>query len=323
MADPQAPDETKLHLQELYANSVARILLIQHQLCRVTEAFNAAGIDSSPLKGVALGQRLFGDPAMRQSGDIDILVRPEERDRALGILTQLGFTQEYAADDELDHHVTMQGHFGGTNLYLELHTAIKVNNRPHFPEEWWLHRQELAFAGRTLRIFRDDHLLVYLSLHAVHHGYIAWGWLTDIAALLQDLRCSPEAVVAASQRAGLERVVYYTLRIVRDLGGPARSHEIAANLAPNPDLYPVARFLLLRGPRNNHDLTRAILLLLTADRRRGLSLDRFIPPYRLYLNQHPDQTGAAARLRYTGWLIQRIGRAGLWALKASLSFRRI
>ena len=58
---------------------------------QVIEALESGGIPSLPLKGPALGRALYGAPGRRPTGDIDLLVRAEDLDRAVEVATRLGY----------------------------------------------------------------------------------------------------------------------------------------------------------------------------------------------------------------------------------------
>jgi hypothetical protein len=58
---------------------------------RVTTMLADAGIRSSALKGPLLGEALYGDPGRRLSGDIDLLVAPEQLQAAVKVVRGLGY----------------------------------------------------------------------------------------------------------------------------------------------------------------------------------------------------------------------------------------
>jgi hypothetical protein len=51
-------------------------LALAAELCAIAEQLQDRGIPFLPLKGPMLSQRLHGDPAIRASGDLDILIQP-------------------------------------------------------------------------------------------------------------------------------------------------------------------------------------------------------------------------------------------------------
>lgn len=321
--DPSAPAAIRSYLQEQHALSSVRALLIKHELLRITRALTQAEIDSSPLKGVALAHRLYGDAAMRQCGDLDLLVHPGDRTEALAVLQQLGYVQDRPFDEAHDHHTYLHKTARQTTINLELHTGVNWNNRPYFPAPWWEARVPLEVDGTTLRIFRDDHLLIYLCEHVATHGFAAWGWLVDIAALLGRRTFSWDAVVAHCRELGLERPVYYTLDLLRRLKGASVEQGVLDQLRPRRDLSRPVWFLLNRGPRQNPRLPRLTAAITTGSSQWGSTRDWFIPSYHAFVKGHPGLSQTSARLLYVPWLIRGALRAAAALSRAGIPARRI
>jgi len=70
------PAEVMDFLKRQHLLAAARSLRAGRQIRTVVDALEAAGIPSVLLKGPALARTVYPDPALRQSGDIDLLVRP-------------------------------------------------------------------------------------------------------------------------------------------------------------------------------------------------------------------------------------------------------
>lgn len=66
-------------------------MLFERALGDATNALEDAGIAALPLKGVALGQRLYGDAGMRPTGDTDVLVAACDLDAAIAVLETCGY----------------------------------------------------------------------------------------------------------------------------------------------------------------------------------------------------------------------------------------
>ena len=70
-----------------------------------------------PLKGPLLAQMLYGSPGLRQSGDLDLLVRRKDFERAQVLLKDLGFQPLSPAD--FYHQEFKRG-----NTWVELHFSV-------------------------------------------------------------------------------------------------------------------------------------------------------------------------------------------------------
>jgi hypothetical protein len=68
-----------------------RAALHQGIALAAVEALAREGIPAAPLKGALLGEEIYGDPGLRPSADIDLLVSPEDLPRALKLLERRGY----------------------------------------------------------------------------------------------------------------------------------------------------------------------------------------------------------------------------------------
>lgn len=111
-----------------YSNAVIRTgNALYHQLLnktikQITEAFNAADIQSVLLKGQGVAQN-YRIPESRMCGDIDLYVSSENFEKACEVISGIGGNR---SDIENDIHVS----FSIGEAYIELHkTPTHVNNR--------------------------------------------------------------------------------------------------------------------------------------------------------------------------------------------------
>ena len=73
------PDRAYEQLKSRSAEACRHALRQAAELVRLHRAFSAHGIQMIPMKGVMLSVQLFGDPAMRSTRDLDLLVQVAER----------------------------------------------------------------------------------------------------------------------------------------------------------------------------------------------------------------------------------------------------
>src|SRR5439155_10711561 len=70
------PEPVRAELADAYGNNAIRNVLLAKELARVLSLLGEAGVPVMPVKGTALAESLYGDPALRVCADIDILVPP-------------------------------------------------------------------------------------------------------------------------------------------------------------------------------------------------------------------------------------------------------
>ena len=75
----------KAQLKPAFLQARARHELIKQEVLELVRAWNAAGIIPVIYKGFALSEFVYDQPGARFHGDVDVLVRPEEFERALEV----------------------------------------------------------------------------------------------------------------------------------------------------------------------------------------------------------------------------------------------
>ena len=83
---------------QVVMNSV--VVSQRYKVCKkVFEDLN--DIPYAHIKGAALSERIYGNPAYRMSGDIDLLVTPEYSDKVKSVLLENGFVQGRLSGDKI------------------------------------------------------------------------------------------------------------------------------------------------------------------------------------------------------------------------------
>ncbi len=130
---------------------------------RICKLFEENGIDHIPLKG-AIIKTLYPESWMRTSSDIDILVKPQDRKKAVSLITEkLGFRQD--TDAERDCSLISKN-----NVNLELHFAITSNEKKlnTVLERVW----DFAYAsdnGGYKHLLKDEFFIAYHIAHMQIH----------------------------------------------------------------------------------------------------------------------------------------------------------
>ena len=175
-----------------------------------------AGIPALPLKGTSLARNLYGEPGMRITQDIDILVNTEDLDRAMQTLSRRGYRRSNSPYDDYSRL-----HLGFRHERSEL-PPVELHWRVHWYEDAFsramLERSEPAPEGRRARPADE---LAALLLFFSRDGLMGLRLATDVAAwwdahgksegapildpVLEEAPDLRDALAAAA--AGLERLV--------------------------------------------------------------------------------------------------------------------
>ena len=173
--------------------STERAFQLARQLRILVEELTASGIDVLPIKGPVLAVTAYGDPARRGvSGDLDLVVRPRDFERALACLLAIGYTRhEGAADEEHEHEQwESEAHLlppvvPGT--MVELHTDLIGNfhTAPVNLDAVLSRARTQMLFGVPIRVPAAEDLLLYLCLHGARHLWSRLVWVSDIDAVIR------------------------------------------------------------------------------------------------------------------------------------------
>jgi hypothetical protein len=227
------------------ANALRNVTLA-HDLAALLERLAAAGVDAMPIKGPVLAISAYGDLALREFGDLDIVVRAADLVRARELFAGWGFepaTPLTAAGERAllasDHHIPLIG--PGGRLTVELHWSLD-NLRPgsRLDGEWvWANARQVPLLGREVSALSWSALLVYLCVHGAKHWWSTLGWIRDVGGVLASAPPGElDAAPAIASAAGAERRLALGVLLAHELLGapdrlelPGGDHQVVTILA--------------------------------------------------------------------------------------------
>ncbi|HST00830.1 MAG TPA: nucleotidyltransferase family protein, partial [Usitatibacter sp.] len=198
--------------------------ILADELARVARGLGDHGVACIPFKGPTLSVLAHGDVAVRELGDLDVLVRRRDMPAARRALEALGYRMEYEIPEHaeralLDAHkhydIVLRGTAG--NL-VELHWRTDAD----FPverddDEWW-----------ATPAFSSSELMLVLLLHGSKHHWSSLQWLADVAALARREAIDWSGVLRRADELHCRRRVALGVRLMRDLLGVAVSEAACA-----------------------------------------------------------------------------------------------
>ena len=211
------------------------------ELEELLRGFGGDDIDVLPLKGPALALALYGDVALRQSNDIDLLVRRDDFPRAEALLLRWGFTA-LGAPSEHDRRFLRGG------LLVELH--FELASPRFFPfdiDGIWSRSRRVDFCGKPARAMSNIDLVLYLCAHGLKHGFSRLIWILDLARVLQGLEPREyQELMRQAQRRGLRPWLLIGCEVVRAMFPQQFPIELDAAIAASPEALKRARLAVAR-----------------------------------------------------------------------------
>lgn len=212
------PAEEMQFLKQSYHANLQRALLLSREFVRILDQLSRIGVEVIPYKGLALAETLYGDITLRQSGDIDLLIRDYDLPRVRKAVGELGYMPHAPLSEEQQQVYLKTGYecafdgAAGRNL-LEVQWAIQPRFYAiDFDMPGIFQRAITAtVAERRVKTPSYEDLFLILSAHAAKHVWERLVWLCDIARLTQLSGLNWNWIGAQARNLGLCRILRVTL----------------------------------------------------------------------------------------------------------------
>jgi hypothetical protein len=240
-ASQQVPPDVVHTLRQTYQTNVHKTLFLSRELIRILEKLSTAGIEVMPYKGLALAETVYGDIALRQAGDIDLLIHARDFARVRAAVRELGYlphlnlsTLEEDAYLKSGYECAFDGP-AGRNL-LEVQWAIQ----PRFyavdidMERIFQRGIVVNVAGCAMKTPCMEDLFLILALHAAKH---LWGrliWICDLARLSKLPTLNWKSIGQYAEDSGIARIMRVSLMLASRLAHVPVPDEADKHLPEDP-----------------------------------------------------------------------------------------
>ena len=192
-------------------------LVAAQESARLADAFGAARLPLLFLKGLTAGQLAYGNPFLKMSWDIDLLVAPEDLAPGAALLGKLGFALQIPRDSRqlASWHESWKESVWrrADGVVVELHT--RVADHPDLLPGLGVSspRQTVGIApGISLPTFAEEELFAYLCVHGASSAWFRLKWITDLAGVISQRSAEQtERLYARSQELGAGRAAAQAL----------------------------------------------------------------------------------------------------------------
>ncbi|MBW1798292.1 MAG: nucleotidyltransferase family protein, partial [Deltaproteobacteria bacterium] len=155
-------------LEDSYARTRKRTLAILNEAEVLSTRLEKARIPVIALQGLPLIKTLYQDPGLRQLGDMDLMVKPGDKDRLKELLCQAGFCTPYPNYPDI---------LFKSDVLIDIHTHVlnldRIKSRRYlFPEDlgpMWERAIPLFGQADGLLILDPCDNFIALAAHALKH----------------------------------------------------------------------------------------------------------------------------------------------------------
>jgi len=255
-ASPETVPESVLdQLRDYFNTNAQRNLFLTAELIRVLREFEAHGVPAIPYKGPALAASVYGNLALREVGDLDILVRKDNIFQARELLASLGYQQWIRLTDTPGSLTSAQEaalmHSRGGHNYVHSDTTSVVDlqwtvAKRHFsfqlsPEYLWQHVQQTRLGGSKILTLSPETLLIVLCMHGSKHLWERLVWVCDVAELVRGSeKLAWENVIEQARISGSERMLLLGLYLTKSLLGSSLPETVLQRVRSDPAVGEIA-----------------------------------------------------------------------------------
>jgi Uncharacterised nucleotidyltransferase len=273
-------------LRDCFQFNAKRNLYLMAVLLKLLTALKNNGIDAIPFKGAVLGHSIYGNVALRQFADLDILVHRKDLAGAGEILRLQGFAYTSSVD-EIDDESTIPSNGCQaekvTALRDNYHVFVRDDGKVRVDLQWrmthelfsfsldsenlWNRVQDVSLGGALVSTFDNETLLLILCAHGCKHSWQRLKWICDVAQLIE--ATEPKDRLPLIQRTLTEnhsrRIVYAGLLLAHEILGaalPAKAvSEIRSDSSLKSVLSSVRNALFAESPRAPSKRQRVVFYL--------------------------------------------------------------
>jgi hypothetical protein len=186
------PEPILEEFKSLYIANTLWNLKLQKELQKIIALLSGAGIPVIPFKGPTLAEEAYGDIALRQFSDLDILVPRGRAVDAVKTLVQAGYVTDYSKPEsrfptlvKATNDIPFEA--PGSGILIELHWVF-FHKRDAYPfVEPDAFQKVKVSGGGVVGKYRlsDEENLVMLCAHGTRHSWEQLKWVVDVAEFVE------------------------------------------------------------------------------------------------------------------------------------------
>ena len=223
------PAQAWQRIHNVFMSVTARNVARTAELTRLVGRLQERGIAVMALRGPVLAEELYGDTAMRQFEDLDLLVKRTDAIAAMRALEAEGFRPQEAfsgrQEEALVRFRTERNYYrGAERLWVDLHWELlpapfAVERDPGV---LWVRAQTVTVQGAAIKTLSGEDSFLFLCVHGAKHGWDKAGRAADVAAWLRkNPRADWTSILERAGKAGKRRAVQVAVGLAnRLLGAP-------------------------------------------------------------------------------------------------------
>ena len=221
-----AVPSSSLHkLQTAFQSNTVHNFSLAAELIKILRFLEDEGVIAVAFKGPTLAALAYGNIALRQFCDLDVLVKEHDFLKAKDLFLARGFRpwQDLTPSEEMQHFRSNHAYTlvrAQDGLRVDLHWRI-TQERYAFGldvESLWRNMTRTSFGGKDVLGMSAEDLLLVLCIHGSKHCWERLAWVCDVAEMIrasQGLRW--DEILEECETLNIETPVLLGLRLAHDL----------------------------------------------------------------------------------------------------------
>ncbi len=233
-------DATESDFKQSNMAVVQHNMLMSGELLQLMQLFDEHGMEAMAFKGPALAEMAYGSVALRQYGDLDILIKKENIGTALALLQNRGYTPEIVLENEtLDtfyNCVNVIGLHKGA-VRVEVHWELLSKNYAidWDEEELWKDYETIKINQRPIKMLSFENHILYLCAHGSKHLFERLEWICDIdRAIRSHVKTDWDKLILQAKTMGIERMLLLGLTLSKLFFGLELPEKIEKKIDSDP-----------------------------------------------------------------------------------------
>jgi len=185
------PPTVRQSLERFQRSHLPRTLAVSNELVTVATALTDAGIRFATFKGPMLALQLYGDLALREYSDVDVIVPEADMERAEQALAARGYRNVQGDRTFRQAFLRHQRQYAfmrdELDAAIDLHWDFTVDPLP-FPlreSEIWSRLSVVSLGGCSVPTLAGEEIALLLAGHGTKEGWRTLGWVCDFAMLVE------------------------------------------------------------------------------------------------------------------------------------------
>lgn len=240
-------------LTTIFHAGIARAFTQLNELATVIDTLRCSGISAIAWKGPVLAHRIYGDAAVRESSDLDILLDPACLHSAGLLMQGLGYSREENGSEVRavlgENHCVSYKH-ATRGVVIELHQHPFPSSFPFplgFDDLDLLDNLPHCVGSHSFQSMTPACELLLSSAHAAKHLWSRLAWIADIAKLAGGISSAEAATLdLKARRSHCHRAVEISLLLAEDILEAVISPHLKACFAPSAEAKRIARIIQRR-----------------------------------------------------------------------------